>query len=327
MIQPLKIGTLTLPNPLILAPLAGFTDLPFRLLCRRYGAALAFTEMVSATALHYDSKKTFEMLKTTPDDQPLGVQLFGSEPDRMVKAARIVEDHGAAVIDINCGCPVKKVIKQNAGAAMMSDPDRLAEMIHQMVSAVKVPVTIKIRSGRTENTINILEIAEKLKGTGLSAITLHPRTADKPYSGTPRWELLKELKAILNIPVIGSGGLMKAPDIIRMFNETGIDGAMLARGAMGHPWIFAQTLELLSGQIASPEPPVSERIALMREHLSMMVDIYGEDIACRMFRTHAHYYIEGWPRASHLRGQLNNIHQYAEFCNLTNQYLETLPTL
>ncbi len=319
---PLRIGTLVLKNPLVLAPMAGFTDLPCRIMSRRFGASLAFTEMISAPGLLYNSKRTFEMLQSTEEDRPLGIQLFGSEPKSLATAAKICEEHGADLIDLNCGCPVRKVVKQYAGSALMGDPNRMVEIIHAMVEAVKVPVTIKIRSGRDEDSINILDIAEKIKHLGLSAITLHPRTAAIPYSSKPRWDLIKELKSIVPFPVLGSGGLITDQDVADMINNTGVDGAMLARGALGHPWLFDTSMRRLRGETSIIEPSIPQRVELMKEHLSMMIPLYGEEIANRLFRAHSLYYVSGWPQATWLRGNLNQVSQYSQLCSLLDQYIK-----
>jgi len=320
-ISPLRIGNLVLKNPLVLAPMAGFTDLPLRLLCRRFGASLAFTEMISAAGLIHNSQKTFEMMQSREDDRPLGMQLFGSDPGILAEAAHICEEQGADLLDLNCGCPVRKVIKQYAGSALMGDTNRLVEIIHAMVEAVKIPVTIKIRSGRDDDSINILEIAEKIKHINIAAITLHPRTAAIPYSSKPRWDLIKELKSVVPFPVLGSGGLMTDRDVKELFQSTGADGAMLARGALGHPWLFETSLQRLQGETAISEPSFAQRLEVMKEHLSMMIPIYGEEKACRLFRAHSNYYVSGWPDATTLRNKLNQVSLYPDFCSIADQYL------
>ena len=250
------------------------------------------------------------MMRTSKEDKPLGIQLFGSDPKILAQAAKIAAQEGAQIIDLNCGCPVKKVTKQEAGSALMKNPDKLAKIVSAMSDAVDIPVTVKLRAGQDEGQINVLEVIEKLKNAGLSAVTVHPRTVADPFKSKPKWELLKQIKEELGLTVIGSGGLEDADKVKEMLDKTGIDAAMIARGALGHPWIFDCANRKLNGESDVQEPAIEERKEIMKQHLAAMIEHYGENHACRLFRSHAHYYVDGWPNAARLRNQLNHLTSY-----------------
>ncbi|MCK9363541.1 MAG: tRNA dihydrouridine synthase DusB [Syntrophales bacterium] len=288
----MKIGNLQLKSTIFLAPLAGITDLPFRTIVRSFGCDLAYTEMISAVGLVRKTGKTLRYLASSPLDRPLGVQLFGNDPEVIAEAARIAEQHGADLIDFNMGCPVKKVTKAGAGSALMKEPQLAAAIMQAVRKATALPFTVKIRSGWSGRQVNALEIGKLAEDAGCDAVTLHPRTADQGYSGRADWDLIAALKGQIGIPVIGSGDIRKPQDAARMFQETGCDGAMIGRGALGNPWIIAETLAFLAGNTFSP-PTLAEREEIIIRHLALVADFYGEQTGVRDFRKHLLWYTKG----------------------------------
>jgi tRNA-dihydrouridine synthase B len=286
------IGRLHLKNCVILAPMAGITDLPFRTIVREFGCSLAFTEMVSANGLLRGKGKTCRYVDSSPDDRPLGVQLFGSDPATLSEAARIAAEKGADLIDINMGCPVKKVVKTGSGAALMRDPQRIATILGAMRGAVELPLTVKIRAGLSHREINALEIGRIAEDCGIDAVTLHARTVDEGFRGVSDWRLIAALKAQLRVPVIGSGDIRSPEDAVRMFQETGCDGVMVGRGCLGNPWIIKNILSRMSGG-ADFVPPLAEREETIRRHLTLATDYYGERVGTRDFRKHLLWYTKG----------------------------------
>jgi tRNA-dihydrouridine synthase B len=315
----MQIGNLVFSNPFFLAPMAGYTDLPFRLLCRKFGAALTYTEMVSAAGLSREHKKTLALLKSTPEDKPLAVQLFGNDAAILAKAAKIAADYGADMIDLNCGCAVKKVVKQGAGSALLQNPELLVQMIAAMVDSVSIPVTIKLRSGWDKHSEDLIELAEQLQSSGVKAISLHPRTAQQSFQGNAEWSLIKQLKQHLVIPVIGSGDIKTALDSIKMLNQTGCDAVMFARGALGQPWIFAEAIALYYPNIKRSVPlpkDIEEKTQIMLNHLQAIVNHYGEPHGVRIFRSFACHYVKGWENAAHLRNRINQLNTVKEIESL-----------
>lgn len=304
LLRPLKIGRLLLPHNIMLAPLAGITNLPFRLICRGQGAALAFTEMVSVNGMVREGEKTRALLASSSDDHPLGVQLFGDDPTTLARAAVMVADQ-ADLIDINMGCPVRKVVASGAGSALLKDVARIAEIIRAVRAVTQLPLTIKIRSGWQCGEHVYQEVGRIAEGEGGDAITLHPRSRTQMFSGQADWRLLAQLKETVSIPVIGSGDLFGAEDCRRMFAETGCDGLMIARGALGNPWIFRQTRELLSGETPQPVTPY-ERAATAEQHLQLQIEALGEAVAVREMKKHLGWYIHGVPGAATLRRTVNS---------------------
>ncbi len=288
----MMIGRLRLRNGIFLAPMAGITDLPFRTIVREFGCGLAFTEMVSANGLLRGKGKTTRYLDSSPVDRPLGVQLFGSDPATLSKAARIAAESGADLLDINMGCPVKKVIKTGSGAALLRDPKRVAAILGAVRGAVDVPLTIKIRAGWSRRETNAFDIGHIAEDCGVDAITLHARTVDQGFGGIADWGLIASLKAQLRIPVIGSGDIRNPEDASRMFRETGCDGVMVGRGCLGNPWIIRNILSHMSGGSASA-PTLTEREETVRRHLSLAADYCGEKVGTRDFRKHLLWYTKG----------------------------------
>jgi len=299
------IGSLTLINPVFLAPMAGITNLPMRLVARACGASLTFTEMVSVNGLTREGRKSFELLKTLPADRPIGMQLFGDEAEMLAEAARLVEGYGE-LIDINMGCPVRKVVGTGAGSALLKDPPKVAQIIRAVRRATSLPFTVKIRTGWGAGDDTFLEIGRIAQEEGCDAVTLHPRSRSQMFDGKADWSRIAQLKQSLKIPVIGSGDLFTARDVTRMLEETGCDAVMIARGAMGNPWIFREALELLEGKEAQ-EPSVEERYAVARRHLELFTELEGERVALLEMRKHLSWYSKGVPGAAQFRAAVNAI--------------------
>jgi len=287
-----NIGGLRLKNSVFLAPMAGITDLPFRMVVREFGCGMAFTEMVSANGLLRGKGKTCRYLDSSPDDRPLGVQLFGSDPATLAEAARIAAEKGADLIDINMGCPVKKVVKAGSGAALMRDPQRVAAVLGAVRGAVEIPLTVKIRAGWSHREMNASAIGRIAEECGVDAVTLHPRTVDQGFAGAADWGLIASLKAQLRIPVIGSGDIRSPEDAVRMLRETGCDGVMVGRGSLGNPWIIGNILSRLAG-VAAYAPSLAQREETVRHHLALASDYYGEEVGTRDFRKHLLWYTKG----------------------------------
>lgn len=296
--QPLRIGSLELANPLILAPLSGISDLPFRLLAKEQGCALVCTEMISAEGLLRNRKATEKLLRSCPQERPLAVQIFGSRPTSMSEAAKIVEDYGANILDINMGCPVRRVVHGGSGAALLKDLGRAKEIVQSVRKAISIPLTIKIRAGWNEKTVNFLEVAKMAEECGVNAVTLHGRTRAQGYRVRADWGVMARAKEDLNIPVIGNGDLTSPKAIIDFFNQTGCAGAMIGRGALGNPWIFRQALTMLQGE-PPQEPSLEEKWAIILRHLKMVVEMRGEVYGLKEFRKHLIWYTRG------LRGNAN----------------------
>ena len=305
MLRPLPIGPLKLPGNLLLAPMAGITDLPVRLLARRFGASLCFTEMISANGLVREGHRTFDLLRSSPDDTPLGIQIFGEEPDVLGEGAALVASYGD-LIDINMGCPVRKVVGSGAGSALLREPLKVAAVVRSVRRRVSLPLTVKIRTGWQAGEENYREIADIAQSEGCDAVTLHPRTRSQMFSGMAAWEQIAEVKARLTIPVIGSGDLFTPRDVAAMLAETGCDGVMLARGAMGNPWLFRDTLRLLSGEPVVPPTP-AERLEVSRFHFEEFVRMAGERVAVREMRKHVSWYAKGLSGAAAFRAEINHV--------------------
>ena len=299
----LKIGSLKLANPLLLAPLSGISDLPFRLLAKEQGCALVFTEMISAEGLSRKAKATLKLLKSLPEERPLGVQIFGPKPETLAEGARVVEGWGGDLIDINMGCPVRKVVHGGSGAALLKEPSRVREILKAVRRATSLPLTIKIRTGWEEKSKNFLEVGKIAEEGGADAITLHGRARSQGYNVKADWEDIRLLKDSLRIPVIGNGDILSAASIPKILDYTGCDGAMIGRGAYGNPWIFAQGLSLLRG--GTPEEPApEEKEQVLLRHLSLMVEGKGEDHGLREFRKHLIWYTRGFRGSVDFRSRI-----------------------
>ncbi|MBC8017010.1 MAG: tRNA dihydrouridine synthase DusB [Verrucomicrobia bacterium] len=303
MLKPLKIGDLVLAHNVVLAPLAGITNLPFRILCRREGAALAFTEMVSVNGLVREGVNTLALLKSLPEDRPLGIQLFGDTPRSLAEAARMVAGHGD-LLDINMGCPVRKVVGTGAGSALLREPRKIAEIIRAVRAATRLPLTVKIRSGWHCGDDSYLEIARIAEAEGCDAISLHPRSRAQMFSGHADWSQIARLKESVAIPVLGSGDLFSGFDCLNMLRETGCDGVMVARGALGAPWIFRQIAELAATGIITAVTNL-QRVEAMRQHLELFCREVGEPVAVREMKKHVGWYARGFAGAADIRRAAN----------------------
>jgi len=288
----MNIGTLQLKNNIWLAPMAGITDLPFRTVVRSFGCGLAFTEMISATGLVRRAGKTLRYLATSPADRPLGVQLFGCDPETMAEAARIAVGQGADLLDVNMGCPVKKVARTGSGASLMRDPERAAAVLRAVRASSTLPLTVKIRAGWSLRQMNAAEIGQIAQECGVDAVVLHPRTADQGFGGKSDWDLIADLKQRIRIPVIGSGDIRCAEDAERMLRQTGCDGIMVGRGVLGNPWLMRNILSHLSGETAI-QPSLAEREETIRRHLTLAIECHGEKVGTRDFRKHLLWYTKG----------------------------------
>ncbi len=317
MLKPLTIGSLALAHNVVLAPLAGITNLPFRLICRETGASLAYTEMVSVNGLVREGIKTLALLKSSPEDRPLGIQLFGDKPDDLAEAARMVEGYGD-LLDINMGCPVRKVVGTGAGSALLQEPRKIAAIVRAVRAATTLPLTIKIRSGWHCGTTVFQEVGRIAEAEGCDAITLHPRSRSLMFSGQADWNQLREMKERLSIPVLGSGDLFTPHDCLRMLEETGCDGIMIARGALGNPWIFRQVREL---EQSGDYIPVStrERAAAIEKHLHLFTEERGEAVAVREIKKHIGWYAKGFTGASEIRRTANSAQSIQDILMLTER--------
>lgn len=316
----MQIGKLKLEVPLILAPMAGVTDLPYRVICRELGCAMTVSEMVSAKGLLYKNEKTFDMLRIDEKERPTAIQLFGSVPSEAAEAAAIVEKMGADVVDFNMGCPVPKVVNNNEGSALMKDPQLAYEILARMVEAVQIPVTVKFRAGWDKLHLNAEEIAIMAEKAGVSAVAVHGRTREQFYNGQADWNIIKKVKAAVKIPVIGNGDIFTVNDGLRMIEETKCDGLMLGRGVDGNPWLFSQLRATLLGEKVANEPSASEKLDLALRHLRMLIEHKGEIVAVKEMRRHIGAYLKGLPNASEYRSLFHKMETYNEFSALTEKY-------
>jgi len=301
----MQIGNVQLANPVILAPMAGVTDLPFRLLAKEMNCGLVYSEMVSDKGLLYKNCHTVDMLQIDDRERPVSIQIFGSDPVSMATAAKLVEQAGPDIIDINMGCPTPKIIKNGSGSALMQTPDLAYRIMASVVEAVKVPVTVKFRKGWNLTSVNAVEMAMLAEKAGISAVAIHGRTREQFYSGTADWSIIRQVKQSVGIPVIGNGDICTPQDAERMLLETGCDGLMIGRGAQGNPWIFRQVAHYLSTGQLLPVPTALERLSLMMRHLDMLVEYKGEHLGIREMRRHGAWYTKGLPHSSELRLRFN----------------------
>lgn len=322
MIKPLQIGNVTLENNLILAPMAGVTDLPFRLLCKEQGAGLLCMEMVSAKAIHYKNRNTEELLSIDSRENPVSLQLFGSDPVIMGEIAKQIEERPFDILDINMGCPVPKVVNNGDGSALMKNPLLAGKIIEATVRAIQKPVTVKIRKGFDDDHVNAVELAHIAQESGAAAVAVHGRTREQYYSGKADWDIIRQVKEAVSIPVIGNGDILTAMDVIRMGEQTGCDGFMIARGAEGNPWIFKQILHYFENGEELAKPEFSEVRNMILRHARMQIDFKGEYTAIREMRKHAAWYTAGYKNSSKLRARVCEVETYEELEALFDEVLE-----
>ena len=317
------IGSLTLSNKTVLAPLAGITNLPFRLMAKASGCGLVCSEMISANGLVYQSSKTEQMLNTVPEEKPLSVQIFGSDPCILAEAAAIVESKGADIVDINFGCSVRKVIKTGSGAALMRTPDRAKALLAAVRKAIQIPLTIKIRSGWDASGREALHLARIAQDCGVDAIAVHPRTARQQFRGLADWSIIEAVKNSVDIPVIGNGDINSARDALKMIEETGCDAVMIGRKAIGNPAIFSRVLARLNGQ-EPPREDLGHRFEIMSHYLKASVDYIGEETACRMMRSRLGWFTRGMRNSSKFRESIRYLSSEKEGIELISAYKDSL---
>ena len=316
----MQIGNIKLDAPLVLAPMAGITDLPFRVICRRLGCGMTVSEMVSAKGLLYKNVKTTEMLRIEDSERPTAIQLFGSVPAELAEAAKMVEASGADIIDFNMGCPVPKIVNNGEGSALMKNPQLAYEVLAAMVAAVKIPVTVKFRAGGDDEHRNAVEIALAAERAGVAAVAVHGRTRQQFYEGKADWSIIREVKQAVKVPVFGNGDIFTVADGLRMLAETGVDGLMIGRGADGNPWLFQQLKAALAGEPVTEAPTLDARLDLAAEHLDMLIDFKGEHISVKEMRRHISAYLKGLPHAAEFRGRFHKVDTREEFRQLLAEY-------
>ena len=303
----LKIGDVELENNIVLAPMAGVTDLPFRLLCKEQGAGLICMEMISANAIHFNSKKTDELMEIRAEEMPVSLQLFGSNPAVMAESAKRIEDRPFSILDVNMGCPVPKVVNNNEGSALMKNPKLVGEIVNALVKAINKPVTVKIRKGFDDESINAVEIAKIAEANGAAAVAVHARTREQFYSGKADWDIIKRVKDAVKIPVIGNGDVTDCFSAKRMLDETGCDGIMIGRACRGNPWIFREVTHYLKTGEIPARPTMDEVRDTILRHARLQLECKGEYIAVREMRKHISWYTAGLPHSARLRGRINGI--------------------
>lgn len=315
----LKIGSVTLDNNLILAPMAGVTDLPFRLLCKEQGAGLICTEMISAKAIHFKNKNTESLMEIDERERPVSLQLFGSDPDLMADIAAQIEHRNFDILDINMGCPVPKVVNNGEGSALMKNPRLVHEIIRKVSGAIKKPVTVKFRKGFTEDCVNAVEIARIAQDAGAAAVAVHGRTREQYYSGKADWDIIRQVKEAVSIPVIGNGDVDSPEKAKQMQQETGCDGIMIGRAVRGNPWLFSRILHYQETGELLPKPDIREVKEMMLRHARLQLEYKGEYTGMREMRKHVAWYTAGMPHSAAVRRLVNEVESYEQLEELVDR--------
>ena len=315
----LKIGNVLLENNLILAPMAGVTDLPFRLLCKEQGAGLICTEMVSAKAIYFKNKNTESLMEIDERERPVSLQLFGSEPDLMAEIARQIEPRNFDILDINMGCPVPKVVNNGEGSALMKNPKLVHEIVSKVSKAIQKPVTVKIRKGFTEDSVNAVEIAKILEDAGAAAVAVHGRTREQYYSGQADWEIIRKVKEVVSIPVIGNGDVDSPLKAEALVKETGCDGIMIGRAVQGNPWLFSRILHYQQTGEFLPGPGMEEIKEMILRHAKMQLEYKGNYTGMREMRKHVAWYTTGMPHSASVRRMVNEVESYEQLEELVSR--------
>ena len=321
-----KIGNIEIKNQVVLAPMSGISNTSYRTIIKEMGAGLIYAEMVSDKAIMFDNDRTIELLKMRESERPIAQQIFGSDEDSFVIAAKkIVELMHPDILDINMGCPVPKIaLKSQAGASLLKDPDKIEKIVRSVVNAVNIPVTVKIRSGWDSNTINCVEVAKRIENAGASAITLHARTRAQGYSGSADWSLIKKVKEAVSIPVIGNGDIKTCYDAKKMLEETGCDAVMIGRGVLGNPWLIKECVDYLEDGTLPQRVSAKEKMQMLKRHFELLCKDKGEKLALLEIRTHALWYIKGLPGSASIKNQICQTKNSTELFNILNNYIEEL---
>ncbi len=321
-IHSIPIGPLTLDTPVILAPMTGVTDRPFRTLVKRFGAGLTVTEMIASEAMVRETRQSLQKAAWDPSEEPVSMQLAGCEPGRMAEAAKLNEAMGAAIIDINMGCPVKKVVNGHAGSALMREPDLARRIIEATVKAVKVPVTLKMRMGWDHASLNAPELARIAEDLGIRLITVHGRTRCQLYSGTADWAFIRQVKNAVKVPVIANGDICSIADAEAALDQSGADGVMIGRGAYGRPWLIAQVMAALTGRPVPADPTLAEQHAVVREHYAMLLELYGTVIGVNLARKHLGWYTKGLHDSGSFRNAVNQLMDPAQVTGMIDRFYD-----
>ncbi len=317
----MKIGNVELSNRIFLAPMAGVTDMPFRLLCKEQGCGLVYTEMVSAKGMHYEDEKSTKLTLLDENEKPGAVQIFGSEPDIMAGVTEKLNASDASIIDINMGCPAPKITKNGEGSALMKKPEQVERVIRAVVKASMKPVTVKIRKGWDESSVNAVEIAKIAEASGASAVTVHGRTREQYYSGKADWNIIRKVKEAVSIPVIGNGDVVGPREAKRLFEETGCDAIMIGRGAQGNPWIFKAVIKYLEEGVLVNEPTAQEKISTIIRHMNMLIEHKGERTGILEMRSHIAWYIKGMRDAAYTKQKIFKMTDRDEIISLLQNFL------